>query len=106
MPISPWAKGQLSPSWTIPMVRDNNTQMDLTGVTTNQLSLVIYNSNYVQTTTGNGTFSILETSPGMVRYVPASPDAGTAGTFYVRVVINFGGSTPDMSDYIQWVVQN
>jgi hypothetical protein len=107
MAITPWAKGQLSPSWTIPMVRDNGAQMDLTGVNaSSQLSLVIYNANYIQTGTGAGTFAILETFPAMVRYTPASPDAATSGTFYVRIVVNFGGTAPDMSDFILWQVQN
>lgn len=105
MAISPWAKGQLSPSWTIQLTRDNNTTMDLTGVTANQLSLQIYNASYVQIATGAGTFGIVNVRPGVVRYNLAAADVATAGNYYVRVAVNFGGSSPDMSDYIPWVVQ-
>lgn len=105
--ISPWAKGQLSPTWTIPMTRDNGNVMDLTGVTANQLSLVIYTlsgGTYTQSGTGAGTFTILSAKPGVVRYAPASADVATAGTFYVRVVVNFNGTAPDPSDYILWII--
>lgn len=104
MGITPWAVGQLSPTWTIPMQRDNGTAMDLTGVTTNQLSLAIYNSTYVKTATGAGTFTIVNARPGVVKYAPASGDVGTAGTYYVRVEVNFNGTTPDFSDYILWII--
>lgn len=107
MPISPWRVGQLSPTWTINMIRDNNTVMDLTGVTTGQLSLIIYSTAKVVTGTGAGTFTITQAKPGIVTYAPASADIpSTAGTYYVRVEINFNGTTPDFSDYITWVIQS
>ena len=102
--ITPWAVGQLSPAWTIPMQRDNGAVMDLTGVAVNQLSLVMYNSLYVKTGTGAGTFTIVNARPGVVKYAPASADCATAGTFYVRVEINFNGTTPDFSDYTLWQI--
>jgi hypothetical protein len=105
MGISPWAKGQISPTWAVVCVRDNGTAMDLTGVTQTQLSLVIYSSNYVQTGTGAGTLTVQNANPGRVNYVPAVADSATPGTYYVRVVVDFEGTSPDMSDYIQWVIQ-
>lgn len=104
MPLTPWAVGQLSPTWTIIMMRDSKP-MDLTGVAANQLSLQIYNASYVSTGTGAGTFSILNAKPGIVSYAPAAADVATAGTYNLRVKVNFNGNTPDMSDYIAWVVQ-
>ena len=104
MSISPWAVGQLSPTWTLPCTRDDNTTMVLTGVTTGQLSLVIYNSNHVLIGTGAGTFTILSASAGWVNYALAPADVTTAGTFYVRVVVDFNGTSPDMSDYIRWEI--
>jgi hypothetical protein len=104
MGISPWAVGQQSPTWTIVCQRDNDTVMILTGVTTGQLSLIIYNSSYVQVGTSAGTFTILNAATGWVNYAPAAADSATAGVYYVRVVVDFNGTTPDMSDYIQWVV--
>lgn len=104
MGISPWAVGQLSPIWTIVMMRDSKP-MDLTGVTTGQLSLLIYNSSHTKTGTGAGTFTIVDTNPGVVTYQLVSADVpATAGQYYVRVEVNFNGTSPDMSDYISWVV--
>lgn len=105
--ISPWRVGQLSPLWTLNLVRDNNTLMNLTSVTTGQLSLVIYNSSKVITGTGAGTFAITSTSPGIVTYQLASADVPvTAGQYYVRIGINFSGALPDYSDYLSWVIQS
>lgn len=102
--ITPWTKGQLSPTWTIPMVRDGGGIMDLTGVTTGQLSLIIYTSTYTIVGNGAGTFTIVSAKPGVVRYAPASADVSTVGTFYVRVEVNFNGTSPDYSDYLLWQV--
>lgn len=89
------------------MIRDNNTIMDLTGVTTNQLSLIIYNSSKVQTGTGTGAFAITSAKPGIVTYAPISADVPvTAAQYYVRVGVNFNSTTPDYSDFISWIVQS
>lgn len=104
--ISPWRVGQLSPIWTINMIRDNNTIMDLTGVTTGQLSLIIYNSSKVATGTGVGTFAITSTLPGVVTYQLASGDVPVAaGQYYCRVGIDFNGTAQDYSDYLSWIIQ-
>jgi hypothetical protein len=87
------------------MARDSKP-MDLTGVTTGQLSLLIYNANHVQTGTGAGTFAIVDVNPGVVTYQLVSGDLPvTTGTYYLRVKVNFNGVSPDMSDYINWVIQ-
>ena len=104
VPISPWAVGQLSPIWTIVLARDSKP-MDLTGVTIGQLSLLIYNASHVQTGTGAGTFAIVDAYPAIVTYQLVSADVPvTAGTYFVRVKVNFNGTTPDMSDYINWSI--
>lgn len=97
--LGQWAVGQLSPVWELPLARDNRV-MDLTGVTTGQLSLIIYNSNHVQTGTGAGSFAINNAKPGVVTYTQATGDMANAGTFYYRVKVNFNGTTPDFSDYV------
>lgn len=107
MAISPWRVGQLSPTWTINMIRDDNTIMNLTGVTTGQLSLIIYNSSKVVTGTGAGTFTITSTLPGIVKYQLASADVpSTLGQYYCRVGINFNGTAQDYSDYLSWIIQS
>ncbi len=109
MAISPWRVGQLSPTWTINMVRDGNNVMDLTGVTTNQLSLIIYTSSktLASNSPGVGAFAITQANPGIVTYAPASQDVPTsAGVYYVRVEVNFNGTRPDYSDYIPWIIEN
>jgi len=105
MPISPWTLGQLSPIWTIVLARDSKP-MDLTGVTVNQLSLLLYNGNHAQTGTGAGTFTIIDTNPGVITYQLVTADVPVVtGTYYVRVKINFNNVAPDMSDYVTWTIQ-
>lgn len=107
MGVSPWRVGQLSPTWTITMIRDDNTIMDLTGVTTGQLSLIIYNSSKTVTGTGTGTFTIQQVKPGIVVYQLVSGDVPvTAGQYYFRVEVNYNGTTPDYCDYISWILQS
>lgn len=97
--LGQWAVGQLAPSWEMELGRDNRV-LDLTGVATNQLSLIVYNSGKVQTGTGTGAFTINNVKPGVVTYTQTLADMATAGTFYYRVKVNFGGTAPDFSDYI------
>lgn len=78
--------------------------MDLTGVTTNQLSLNIYGANGALIGTGGGTFSIVSANPGVVRYQAVTADSATIGSNSVRVVVNFNNTNPDMSDRITWEV--
>ncbi len=109
MSISPWRTGQLSPTWTINMVRDGNNVIDLTGVTTNQLNLIIYTSSKVvaSNSPGVGTFTITQANPGIVTYALASQDVPTAaGVYWIRIEVNFNGTTPDYSDYIPWIIEN
>ena len=100
-----WAMGQLSPSWLISIDTDDNKPLDLTNVTTGQLGFLIYNSSRVQISTGGGTFSIKNAAQGLVGYALGTNDVPTiAGTYYVRVKVNFGGATPFFTDYIKWVI--
>ena len=100
--LGQWAVGQLSPVWELVLARDNRL-MDLTGVATNQLSLIIYNANKVQTGTGGGSFTINNVKPGVVTYTQVAGDM-VAATAFVRVKVNFNGTTPDFSDYIKIVI--
>jgi len=101
-----WAVGQLEPFWTVQIIQDNNQPLPLTGVTTNQLSFIIYNASYAQIATGTGLWSIVNAADGIVQYAFATNDVPTVpGTYYVRIKVNFNGSQPFMTDYIKWIVQ-
>ena len=103
-----WTVGQLLPAWEFPLTRTDangnvTRAMDLTGVTTGQLSLIIYNSTKTQQIgTGQGAFVISNSKPGVVTYTQktGSSDIATAGTLYFRVEVNFNGTSPDYSDYV------
>lgn len=100
--LGQWAVGQLSPNFEFVFARDNRL-FDLTGVLVGQLSLILYNSNKVQTGTGGGSFTINNVKPGVVTYAQIAGDM-VAATAFVRVKVNFNGTTPDFSDYIKIVV--
>lgn len=107
--VSPWAKGQMFPLATFALNQGVDKFLDLTGVAANQVSLIIYNSSFVQTGTGAGSFSILQTSDpatkGLVQYAWTSADSAALGQQYLRVKVNFSGSTPYFSDWIPWLVE-
>ena len=102
--LGQWTVGQLSPNWEFILARDNRL-FDLTGVTVGQLSLIIYTSAKVvaSNSPGAGTFTINNVKPGVVTYTQAAADM-VVGTAYVRVKVNFNGTTPDFSDYIKIVI--
>ena len=102
--ISPWAVGDTAPSWLITLIDKTGTPLNLSGVLSSQLSLIIYNAQFVQVATGAGGFAVTS-SPGTIQYNPAAADSATAGTYYLRFRVSFNGSKPQSSDYVQWVVQ-
>lgn len=101
-----WTVGQTYPNWELSLARtDANGQvsrtMDLTGVTTGQLSLILYTSAkaVASNSPGVGTFTITQAKPGIVTYAQATADM-VATVAFVRVKINFNSTTPDFSDLI------
>jgi hypothetical protein len=101
-----WAVGQLEPFWTVQIIQDNGVPLNLAGVTTAQLSFIVYNANQAQIATGNGGWSIINAADGIVQYAFATNDVPTTpGTYYVRIKVNFNNSQPFMTDYIKWVIQ-
>jgi hypothetical protein len=100
-----WALGQLYPSWTIRAVQDNGQPLNLTGVTTGELSFLVYNANYAEIATGSGAFSVINAADGIVTYTFASGDVPTTpGTYYVRIKIIFNNTSPFFTDYVKWVI--
>jgi hypothetical protein len=110
--LGSWTVGQLSPNWEMPLIRTDplgnpsSRVMDLTNVSTSQLSLILYNAAKIQTGTGAGTFTINNVKPGVVTYAQATADMANAGTLYLRVKVNYNGNSPDFSDYIRIVIAN
>ncbi len=106
-----WTVGQTSPSFELPLTRTDangtiSRVMDLTGVTTNQLSLILYTSAKTVATNspGTGVFTISNVKPGVVTYAQTVADM-VAGVSYLRVKINFSSSSPDFSDLISINIQ-
>ncbi len=107
-----WTVGQKSPNFEIPMVRTDangniSRVMDLTGVTANQLSLILYTSAkaVASNSPGAGSFVINNSKPGNVTYAQDVADMVT-GVAFVRVKVNFSGTSPDFSDLIAITIAN
>lgn len=103
--LGAWRIGQLTPAWEMVMVRDSRVY-DLTGVTTNLLSLIIYNAAKVQIGTGGGVFALNNAIPAVITYTQVAADLANVGTFYLRICVNFNSNAPDYSDYIKLTVQS
>ena len=97
--LGTWTVGQLTPNFELLLGRDNRL-FDLTGVTANQLSLLLYNASKVQIGTGAGSFAINNFIPAVVTYTQVAADMITT-LAYVKVKVNFGGTSPDFSDFIK-----
>jgi len=110
MGISPWPVGQLS-AITIPLTQESKI-VDLTGQLNSYVSVKLYSMTMVGPTTtytligtSTGPCQIVQTKPGIVQWSPAPADVATAGAYAFRVVVNFGGTTPQIFDYIPWTIQ-
>ncbi len=112
MSISPWPVGQLSPI-SIPLSQESKI-VDLTSVLNSQVSVKIYSVAqssssgalvYTLVGTSTGVCVITQAKPGIIQWSPASADVAAAGTFALRVVVNFGGTTPQIFDYLPWTIQ-
>lgn len=111
MAISPWPVGQLSPI-TIPLSQESKT-VDLTGQLNSYVSVIVYTVS--TTSAGVKTYTLLRTSagacmitqnkPGIIQWTPTNTDVGTAGAYALRVSVNMGGTTPQIYDYLDWVIQ-
>lgn len=98
--LGAWRVGQLTPTWEILLVRDSRT-FDLTGITVNLITLIMYNAAKVQIGMGGGSIAINNFTPAVITYSQVPADMAATGTFYYRVCINFGGNAPDYSDFIK-----
>lgn len=109
MGISPWVKGQVTPTWTFEITLDNGAPLNLTGVTSGQCSLLIYNAAFASVATGGGSFAVLTPAiSGLLTYTPLAADTSglTAGQYYVRVEVNFNSNAPFFSDFVSLTIQN
>lgn len=113
--ISPWLAGASYPTWQITLTQGADSLLNLTGVTTGQVSLYIYsitnasssNPVYTKIATGAGTWQILTpATSGQLVYAPAAADStGLLGAYAVRFVVNFSGPLW-ASDYTPWLIQS
>lgn len=110
MSISPWPVGQLSPI-TIPLTQESKV-VDLTGQLNSYVSVVIYTVTYVAGVktytllrTSAGACAIVQNKPGIISWTPTNTDVGTAGAYAIRASVNFNNTTPQIFDYLDWVIQ-
>lgn len=81
--------------------------MVITGVTTAQITLLVYNASYVLIGTGIGVVAIIDADPAIITYALNIADLPTTpGQYWVRFKVNFNNTTPDFSDRISWVLQS
>ena len=109
MGISPWRVGQVTPTWTFEITTDSGSPLNLTGVTAGQCSLLLYNAAFASVATGGGTFTLpTPLTSGLLTYAPIAADTSglAAGQYYVRVEVNFSGTSPFYSDFVSLVIQN
>jgi hypothetical protein len=98
--ITPWATGQLLPTWVISLVDDNRSVVNLTGATSVALSFV----RGPNATAGAGTAAIVSPPTlGQVSYAPVAADVAVAGTYAIRVEVTFPAG-PLISDPIPWTL--
>ncbi len=110
MGVSPWPVGQLTPM-TIPLTQESKI-VDLTNENIGHLSVLIYSVTtngpttiYTLLRTSTGPISIVQNKPAIIQWSPSSLDVASAGNFAFRVEVNWGGITPQLFDYIPWVIQ-
>ena len=77
---------QLSYTWTI--YSDNNTVMDLTGVTP---TLTIVNNKFEYTALYNKTGTVTDATGGVVEFDVLSTDLVAPGSYYYRIKLTFSG---------------
>lgn len=111
--ITPWVRGQMSPTWTFVCQRDGQP-FDLTAQLASYISVIYYNNvsptfpgSYTQVSVGTGVVTIVSSNPGIINYAPASTDTAmlTPGQYYVRVEVLFNNFAPDYCDYLPLFVQ-
>jgi hypothetical protein len=103
--ISPWTVGDTSPAWRVSLIDSQRNLLDLSNVIVSQLSLRIYNAAFVYQRNGAGTFSIPAGTLGTIQYQPDPSDSATPGTYYLKFRVDFGGTEPLSSNFVEWVVQ-
>jgi hypothetical protein len=98
--ITPWATGQLLPTWVISLVDDNGNPVNLTGATSAALSFLQGNSASV----GAGVAAVASPPTlGQVTYAPATADVVSPGTYKVFVNVTFPSGVLT-SDPLPWIL--
>jgi hypothetical protein len=98
--ITPWATGQLLPTWVISLVDDNGNAVNLTGATSASLTFICGGN----ITSGAGTAAVASPGTlGQVTYSPAAADVVTPGTYKVFVNVTFPSGVLT-SDPLSWIL--
>lgn len=96
MPTNPWYTTQLTPLWTQPL-----TGANLTGISANQISIVLKNMSNSVETTGTGVIAITQANPGIITYQPSAADVANAGMFHAWAWVTFANG-PEPFDLGIW----
>ena len=91
MAISPWMKGATRPSWTLTVLKDDKTPLDITGATfTGKLIKRGTTTTKAMTV---GSFSITDATNGVFTYAPVTGDVDTAGIWRLQVTLTISSQT-------------
>jgi hypothetical protein len=91
MAIGPISMGATRPSWTVTVLKADNSALDLTGATYTGVLYETRTANRKTLTTGN--YSTTNATSGIFTYAPGSTDTDTPGIWDFETVITIGGQT-------------
>lgn len=98
----PWYVLDTFPGWSIPLATDNNVE-DLTGINTNDITLIFRNTSVRPSvdTVGTGTFTITNAKPAILFYKPSAADVASpfSGVIIIRILFPPSFSSADLVTY-------
>lgn len=105
----PWYVLDTFPGWSIPLATDNGVE-DLTGINTNDITLIFRNTSVRPSvdTVGTGTFTITNVKPATLLYKPSAADVASAfsGFIIIRILFppSFGPADEVVYDPLPFVI--
>lgn len=93
MGLSPWSQGDGKPWWTFSLEPDSGN-LDTTGLSLSDFTLIMRNISNQQSIIGTGIFSNLTAAsggnPAQITYALSSTDASSLGMYDMRIVVKRG----------------